>query len=221
MKLNDTLTFSFNTKKPLDGSDMNSAVAPVITVYQNGAVLVPVVPAVVANPAVGRYTVSFGLTAANGFALNDWVSITAAVVLDGTNVTMAVWEGALVASGADVACILNQTIYPIFTTHQPSTGANQALDGGALPTIVVYRNQVATVIAPVLANPAVGVWICPLPLTGATGWAIGDMIDISAAGTIDGIASTTDFFTDGMVVANLGGGGASRHEVIGHEVRFA
>lgn len=220
MKLNDTLTFSFNTKKPLDGSSMNSSVAPVLTYYRNGAAIVPVVAAVIANPAVGRYTVSFGLTAANGFALNDWVTITATVVLDGTTITMAVWEGALVSSGTDIACILNQTIYPMFTTHQPSTGANQNLDGGVNPTIVVYRNQVATVIAPVLVHPAVGVWICPLPLTGAAGWAMNDMIDISAAGTIDGIATTTDFFCDGMVVTGFGGGGAPKHEILGHALRF-
>lgn len=220
MNLTGTLRTTFSTAKPLDGSSMNPTAGPTPVVYRNGAVHVPAVAPVVANLAVGQYTLTHAFTVANGYAINDWVSITVQCTLDGLVVELPVFEGALVTAACDVVCLLNQTIYPLFTTHQPSTGANQNLDAAALPAITVYRNQVATAIAAVPTNLGTGVWCAPLPLTGATGWAAGDVVDIEAAGTIDGIAKTGFIFTGGEVVASVGGGGVPKHEILGHQLRF-
>jgi hypothetical protein len=221
MNLNSTLRTTFSTAKPLTGESMNPSAGPTAAVYINGVLAAPGAPPVVANIAVGQYTLTYGLTVANGHALNDWVQITVTCTLDGLVVTIPVWEGSLVTLAADVVCLLNQTIYPMFTSHQPSTGQNQNFDGGANPVITVYRNQVATAIVAAVANPATGVWIVTLPLTGATGWAAGDVVDILAAGTIDGIPKTSWVFTGGEVVITAGGGGgSSHHEIMGHALRF-
>jgi hypothetical protein len=220
MNLNSTLRTTFSTAKPLTGESQNADALPTAAVYRNGVLLAPAAPPVVANIAVGQYSVVYGLTAANGHALNDWVQVVITAIIDGLTVRLPVFEGLINTAGVDIACLMNQTIYPMFTTHSPSTGANQAPDGGATPTITVYRTLVATVLAPVIINPAVGVYMVTLPLTAANGWAMGDTIDVQAAATIDGIAKTSWVFSGGDIVASLGGGGAPRFEVIGHALRF-
>jgi len=220
MNLGSILRTTFATAKPLDGSMQDADALPTAQVYINGVLAAPAAPPVVADVGVGIYTVVYGLTAANGHAINDWVQVVITATIDGLLVRMPVFEGSLVTLGADVVCLLGQTIYPIFTTHQPSTGANQNFDAGGGPNMVVWRNQVATAIVVATANPAVGVYITTLPLTVATGWAVGDVIDITCFGYVDGIAKISWIFTGGDVVAGLGGGGVPKHEIIGHALRF-
>jgi hypothetical protein len=221
MKLNSVLDTTFSTAKPSTGAAMNSAPAPVSTVYRNGALFAPGVPPAVANVAAGLYSLTHGLTMANGYTLNDFVTITEQVVLDGIVVVRPAWEGNLIQDGAPVTMLLNQTIYPLFTTHWPETGANSAPDGGIAPVITIYRNLVVTAIVPVLLNPAVGVYIVTLPLTLAAGWATGDSVDILATCTMDGVAAASWVFSEGLIVASAGGGGGvPHHEIIGHEIRY-
>lgn len=225
MILGDTLRTTFNTAKPLTGENMFSAAALVMVVYRNGVAIAPPVPPVALAVAAGRYLITYPLTALNGHAAGDWVSVTVQATLDGLLVNVPVWEGNLVQTGADVTMIFNSTIYPLFTTHRPSTGANQAPDGGAAPVITVYRNLVPTGIVPVLANPAAGVYIMTLPLTAGAGWALGDEVDAEAFVTIDGLSRTGWVFSGGGIVAAGGGGVAGagnvpHHEVIGHVLRF-
>jgi hypothetical protein len=201
MNLGSTLLTSFATAKPLTGTPQNSSVAPVSVVYNQGAAIAPAAPPVVANLAAGLYSLTYALTAANGHALNNWVTITEQVVLDGATIVRPAWEGSLCQGAADVSLLFGLNIYPMFTTHKPSTGANQAPDGGAAPVITVYRNMVATAIVPVVANPATGVYIVTLPLTAGAGWAIGDVVDLLASATIDGIAASNWFLSGGTIVA--------------------
>lgn len=221
MNLGSPLRTTFATAKPLDGSPLNSSVAPVSVVYNNGVAIAPATPPVVANLGVGLYSLTYPLTAANGHAAGDWVTITERVVLDGDVITRPAWEGNLVQASADITTILGQTIYPMFTTHQPSTGINQDPDNGAAPVLTVYRNLVATGIVPVMLNPAVGIYIVTLPITAGAGWAVGDALDILTTNTIDGIISSNWVFSGGLVVASAGGGGGSRNANVNSKFAYA
>jgi hypothetical protein len=200
MNLGSTLNTTFATARPLDGSPLNSSGAPISVVYRNGAVLAPAVPPLVANMFVGSYSLVYPLTLANGHASGDWVTITEQVLLDTAVITRPAWEGNLNQISADACLVLGQTIYPMFTTHQPSTGINQDPDGGAAPVVTIYRNLVVTGIVPVLINPAVGVYIVTLPLTVGAGWAFGDTLDILSTNTIDGITTSNWVFSGGKLV---------------------
>jgi hypothetical protein len=199
MRLGSALATGFDTKKPSTGIPMNSTGVPVSVVYRNGVAIAPAAPPVVANLAVGLYSLTYGLTVANGHALNDWVGITEQVTLDGYSITRGAWEGSLCQDPEDQRLVLGNTIYPILTTHWPETGANVAPDGGVAPVITVYRNMVATAIVPVLLNPAVGVYLITLPLTAGAGWAVDDRVDILATATIDGLAAMGWAFTGGLI----------------------
>jgi hypothetical protein len=199
MKLGSTLATSFDTLKPSTGTPQNSAVAPISVVYNNGGVIAPAAPPVVANLAAGLYSLTYALTAANGHAINDWVTITEQVTLDTLVITRPIWEGSLCQDGEDVRLLLGKTIYPAFSTHWPATGVNVAPDGGVAPTITIYRNMVATAIVPVLLNPAVGIYLVTLPLTAGAGWAVGDRVDILATAPIDTIAAGAWVFTGGRI----------------------
>jgi len=215
MILAGILQTTFSVHKPLTGESMNSDVAPVAVVYANGVAIAPAAPPVIANIAAGLYSLTYALTAANGHAANDWVTITVQVSNDTEVVTVPVWEGSLILASADVTLLLGQTIYPMFTVHRPSDGGNQAPDLGAAPVVVVYRNLVVTGIVPVLVNPAVGIYMVTLPLTVVAGWAAGDTLDILATATVDGIPKSSFIFTgtDIVDVVGGGGGGVPHHEV--------
>jgi len=221
MNLGDTLIASFSTAKPLTGEMQNADALPTATVYINGVLAAPGAPPVIANPGVGMYTVTYGLTAANGHALNDFVQVVIAAIIDGLTVEMPVWQGVLATSGADMVCLLGQTIYPMFTVHQPSTGQNQNFDAGGGPNMVVWRNGAATAIVVATANPATGVYITTVPLIAVAGWALNDIVDVSCFGFVDGISKISWVFSGGLVVTSVGGagGGASHHEVMGQLIR--
>jgi len=189
---------------------MNSSAAPVLTVYRNGAAFAPPTPPALTNPGTGQYRVTLALTAANGFAFADWVSITADLVLDGAMITALVWQGPIGQAGSGDDVPFPATIYPLFTLRRPSTGENQNPDNGASPVLTVYRNGLATLIVPVLANPAAGVWIATLPIDAANGWSMGDELAIWSTGNIDGIPAG-GWVIDSYAVSGGGGGGAGNN----------
>jgi len=224
--LGDTLRFLFTTVKPLTGEIMDSSAAPVITVYNNGVLLAPAAPPVIANVAVGRYSLTYGLTAANGHAANDWITITARVVLDGVAITFGIWEGNLVEEGSDVTLMLGLRIYPLVTTHRPSNGENadndpDALLGGGF-VVRGYRDFVGLGfgVITVALNPEPGVYIMSLILN-PPGWVAGQRLDMTAQVTIDTIQTGQQVFFSGGQVVPAGGPApaaapaAFHHEVIG------
>ena len=228
MILGSTLRTTFSTAKPLTAGTMNSSAAPVAVVYRNGALLLPAAPPVIANLTPGRYSLTYALTAANGHAANDWVSITVTTVLDGAAITTAVWEGNLVYAGADINLVLGLTIYPIATTHRPWNGANANEDIDLLPgggfVARVYRNLAFVSMVLGVLTPVPGVNLLPVAITAANGWAVGDKIDIDASTTIDDINCREWVFSGGLVVA-AGGGGAviqavPHYEVMGQIFRY-
>lgn len=219
MRINGVLETVFGTAKPQTKQPMSSLGAPVSVVYNNGVALAPAAPPVVANLAAGRYSLTYALTPANGHAPNDFVTITEGVTLDGAAITRPAWEGNLVQDGVDITPLYGQTLYPMFTTRRPSTGANRDPDQGAPPAVIIYRNMVATALVPALLHPAVGVWIVTLPLTFAQGWTVGDQVGVLAMTVMDGIAAEGWVFCGGPIVSSVGGG-VPHHEIIGHELRY-
>jgi hypothetical protein len=221
MFIGQTLRTTFSTKKPLTGESMSSAVPPVLTVYRNGVLFAPLVAPVAAVIAVGQYSLVHALTVANGYALFDFVTICAQVDLDGAIMNVPVWEGNIAQSGADLTPLLNNTIYPMVTTHRPSTGDNQNPDGGAgVMTVAVYNTLVLTGLVTVVTPVATGMAVLTIPLTPANGWAVGSEVDVAVTATVDGITSTSWILSCGLIVGSAGGGGTPHHEVIGQVLRL-